>query len=122
GSNAARLPRPAALSYTAAKTALATYSKGLAGQVGPHNVPVNLVSPAVIETSAFAARVHALASNAGSDIATARERFMATFHVPLGRTGAPNDVATRTTSLVSPGAGFLSGQSHAIDGGLLPTV
>jgi len=122
GSNAARLPRPAALAYAAAKAALATYSKGLAGQVGPHNVRVNLVSPGVIETSAFAARVQALASNAGSDIATARERFMATFNIPLGRPGTPDDVAVLVTFLVSPSAGYLTGTSHAIDGGLLPTV
>lgn len=45
GSNAARLPQPGALAYASAKAALATYSKGLANQVGVHNIRVNLISP-----------------------------------------------------------------------------
>ena len=65
GSNAARLPRPAALAYAAAKAALATYSKGLASQVGRHNVRVNLVSPGVIETAALAARIRVIADQGG---------------------------------------------------------
>jgi NAD(P)-dependent dehydrogenase (short-subunit alcohol dehydrogenase family) len=122
GSNAARLPRPAALAYAAAKAALATYSKGLASQVGRDNVRVNLVSPGVIETAAFGARLRALADQAGTDIATARERFLASFNIPLGRPGTPDDVAALVTFLVSPAAGYLTGTTHVIDGGLLPTV
>jgi len=122
GSNAARLPRSAALAYAAAKAALATYSKGLAGQVGPDNVRVNLVSPGVIETSAFAARLRVLADEAGTDIPAARERFMTTFNIPLGRPGTPDDVAALVTFLVSPSAGYLTGTNHVVDGGLLPTV
>ena len=122
GSNAARLPRPAALAYAAAKAALATYSKGLANQVSPHNVRVNLVSPGVIETSAFAARLRVLADEAGTDITTARQRFLTTFNIPLGRPGTPDDVAALVTFLVSPSAGYLTGTTHVIDGGLLPTV
>ena len=96
--------------------------RGLANQVGADNVRVNLVSPGVIETSAFAARLRMLAEEAGTDIATARERFMATFNIPLGRPGTPDDVAALVTFLVSPSAVYLTGTNHVIDGGLLPTV
>ena len=122
GSNAARLPRPAALAYAAAKAALATYSKGLANEVGPRNVRVNLVSPGVIETSAFAARIQALADKAGTDLATAREQFLAGFDIPLRRSGTPEDVAALVTFLASPSASHLTGTNYVIDGGLLPTV
>jgi NAD(P)-dependent dehydrogenase (short-subunit alcohol dehydrogenase family) len=122
GSNAARLPQPAALAYAAAKAALATYSKGLANQVGPHNVRVNLVSPGLIETSALAARLEILAGEAGTDLATARQDFMTNFDVPLGRPGTPDDVAALVTFLASPSASYLTGTNHIIDGGLLPTV
>ena len=122
GSNAARLPRPAALAYAAAKAALATYSKGLANQVGRHNVRVNLVSPGVIETSAFAARIRVLANEAATDLDTARRDFISSFNIPLGRPGTADDVAALVTFLVSPAASYLTGTNHVIDGGLLPTV
>ena len=122
GSNAARLPRPAALAYAAAKAALATYSKGLASQVGRHNVRVNLVSPGVIETAAFAARIRVLADQAGTDLDTARGDFISSFNIPLGRPGTADDVAALVTFLVSPSASYLTGTNHVIDGGLLPTI
>ena len=122
GSNAARLPRSSALAYAAAKAALATYSKGLANEVASHHVRVNLVSPGVIETSAFAARIQVLADKAGTDLAVAREQFMAGFAIPLRRPGSPDDVAALVTFLVSPSASYLTGTNHVIDGGLLPTV
>jgi NAD(P)-dependent dehydrogenase (short-subunit alcohol dehydrogenase family) len=122
GSNAARLPRPPALAYAAAKAALATYSKGLAGQVARHNVRVNLVSPGVIETSAFAARIRVLAGQAGTDVDAARRDFISSFNIPLGRPGTPDDVAALVTFLVSPAASYLTGTTHVIDGGLLPTA
>lgn len=122
GSNAARLPRPAALAYAAAKAALATYSKGLANQVGRNNVRVNLVSPGIIETSAFATRIRALADQAGTDLDTARREFISGFSIPLGRPGTADNVAALVTFLVSPSASYLTGTNHVIDGGLLPTV
>jgi len=122
GSNAARLPRPAALAYAAAKAALATYSKGLASEAGRHNVRVNLVSPGIIETAAFAARIGVLADQAGTDLDTARRDFISSFNIPLGRPGTADDVAALVTFLVSPSASYLTGTNHVIDGGLLPTV
>jgi len=41
----------ATLAYAAAKGALNTYSKGLANEVGPKGVRVNMISPGFIETS-----------------------------------------------------------------------
>ena len=98
----------AALAYAAAKAALATYSKGLAGQVARDNVRVNLVSPGVIETSALAARIRVLADQAGTALDTARRDFISSFNIPLGRPGTADDVAALVTFLVSPSALYVT--------------
>jgi NAD(P)-dependent dehydrogenase (short-subunit alcohol dehydrogenase family) len=122
GSNAARLPQPAALAYAAAKAALTTYSKGLANQVGQHQIRVNVVSPGVIETAGLADRLALLADEAGTDIDTARREFATSFGIPLNRIGSADDIAELVTFLASPRAGYITGTLHVVDGGLLPTV
>ena len=53
-SGAARIARPASLPYSASKAALSAYSKGLATDLGPHGIRVNVVSPGLISTSRIA--------------------------------------------------------------------
>lgn len=122
GSNAARWPQPAALAYAAAKAALTAYSKGLANQVGPHGIRVNVVAPGVIETAGLATRLKILAEENGTDLATARSAFSAQYGIPRGRVGQADDVAGLVTFLASPRARYVTGTVHVIDGGLLPTV
>lgn len=122
GSNAARLPQPAALAYAAAKAALNTYSKGLANEMGQHNIRVNLVSPGVIETDGLGRRLAVLAEEGGIDVDTARSEFSKTFGIPLGRVGSADDVAELVAFLASPRAAYITGTLHVVDGGLLPTV
>ena len=83
---------------------------------------VNLVSPGLIETAAFAARIRVLADQAGTGLDTARRDFISSVNIPLGRPGTADDVAALVTFLVSPAASYLTGTNHVIDGGLLPTV
>jgi NAD(P)-dependent dehydrogenase (short-subunit alcohol dehydrogenase family) len=122
GSNAARLPQAAALPYAAAKAALATYSKGLANELAPHGIRVNLVSPGVIETAGLADRLEVLAAEAGTSVDTARITFSENLRIPLGRPGSPADVADLVAFLASPRAGYLTGSQFVIDGGIMPAV
>ncbi len=53
------------LAYAAAKGALSTYSKGLANEVGPRGVRVNMISPGFIETSGARGMIVAVAKSRG---------------------------------------------------------
>jgi NAD(P)-dependent dehydrogenase (short-subunit alcohol dehydrogenase family) len=122
GSNAARMPRPASLPYTAAKAALTAYSKGLAREAGPHGIRVNVVLPGLIRTEALDTRMASVARQAGSTPESVLESTVAALGIPLGRAGTAADVAQLIAFLVSPAAAYLTGSQFTVDGGALPTV
>ena len=122
GSNAARMPRPASLPYTAAKAALTAYSKGLAREAGPHGIRVNVVLPGLIRTEALDTRMASLAGQAGATPDSVLESTVAALGIPLERAGTADDVAQLIAFLVSPAAAYLTGSQFTVDGGALPTV
>ena len=122
GSNAARMPRPASLPYTAAKAALTAYSKGFAREAGPHGIRVNVVLPGLIRTEALDTRMASLAGQAGSTPDSVLESTVAALGIPLERAGTADDVAQLIAFLVSPAAAYLTGSQFTVDGGALPTV
>ena len=96
---------PGQVNYTASKAALAALTKSLALEVASRGITVNAVAPGLIET----------AMTAGLDD-TQRERILA--RVPLGRFGAAEEVAAAVVYLASPEAGYVTGQTLHINGGL----
>lgn len=120
----AELPLPeSTIAYAAAKAALASYSKALSKQVAPHGVRVLQVSPGWVETEASVALAERLAAQAGTDLAGGKQIIMqALGGIPLGRPATPREVADLIAFLVSPRAGAITGSSHRIDGGTVPTV
>jgi NAD(P)-dependent dehydrogenase (short-subunit alcohol dehydrogenase family) len=122
GSNAARLPRPASLPYTAAKAALTAYSKGLANEVGRHGIRVNVVLPGLIRTEALDTRMAAMASQAGTDPESVLDRTVAAMSIPMGRAGTAGEVADLIAFLASPAAAYLTGSQFTVDGGALPRL
>ncbi|MFF8034595.1 MULTISPECIES: SDR family oxidoreductase [unclassified Streptomyces] len=119
-----RLPLfDATLGYAAAKAALTTYSKGLARELAPHGVRVNVVSPGAIETEAATALVDRIARSQAIDRTAAWEQVLAALGgIPLGRPARPEEVAELVAFLVSDRAGAITGAEHTIDGGTVPTV
>ena len=90
--------------YSASKGAIIALTKTMAREMAPHNVRVNCVSPALIETE-MARRM------------TPEQRALLTSKIPLGRLGKPEEVAEVVRFLVSEGASFVTGQCYDISGG-----
>jgi NAD(P)-dependent dehydrogenase (short-subunit alcohol dehydrogenase family) len=122
GSNAARMPRPASLPYTAAKAALTAYSKGLAVEAGQHGIRVNTVLPGLIRTEALDTRMASVAAASGVTPEDVLQGTVTALSIPLGRTGTADDVAQLIAFLASPAAAYLTGSQFTVDGGALPTL
>jgi NAD(P)-dependent dehydrogenase (short-subunit alcohol dehydrogenase family) len=119
-----RLPLyDATLAYAAAKGALSTYNKGLANEVGPKGVRVNMISPGFIETSGAHGMILNLAQSRGiSEDAARREIMDMIGGIPVGRPGRPEEVAELVAFLASDRAASIHGADYVIDGGTMPTV
>lgn len=113
----------ATLGYAAAKAALATYSKGLANEVGPKGIRVMSVAPGFTETTAAHRLILRLASEQGIDENAARQGLMDSLGgIPVGRPNRPEEVAELIAFLVSERAATIHGAEYVIDGGTVPTI
>jgi len=119
-----RLPLyDATLAYAAAKGALNTYNKGLANEVGPKGVRVNMISPGFIETSGAHGMIVQLSRSGGISEDAARQQIMNMIGgIPIGRPGQPEEVAELVAFLASDRAASIHGADYIIDGGTMPTV
>jgi 3-oxoacyl-[acyl-carrier protein] reductase len=91
--------------YAASKAGIIGFSKSLAQEVGSRGITVNVVAPGLIDTD----MTRALAEGA-------RETWAS--KIPLGRLGAPDDVAAAVCFLASDAAAYITGQVLAVNGGM----
>lgn len=91
--------------YAAAKAGVAGMTRALAKEVGSRGITVNCVAPGFIDTdmtrSLSTAQVEAL-----------------TMQIPLARLGKPEDIAAAVAFLVSPQAGYITGTTLHVNGGM----
>jgi 3-oxoacyl-[acyl-carrier protein] reductase len=92
--------------YAAAKAGIIGFSKSVAREIGSRSITVNAVAPGFIDTE--------LTAVLGPDT---REALIK--QIPLGRLGAPEDVASLVTFLASEQAAYITGQTFNTDGGMV---
>jgi NAD(P)-dependent dehydrogenase (short-subunit alcohol dehydrogenase family) len=96
--------------YCTSKAAIDGLTRTLACEWGPHGIAVNAVAPALFRSPLTAW----MYSDEPRGVA-AREGMLA--RTPLGRLGEPEDMVGTVLYLLSPGAGFVTGQVVYVDGG-----
>ena len=97
---------PGQAAYAASKAGLLGLTKSLAKELGSRNIRVNAVAPGLIET-------------AMTEKMTGEVREYLLNQAALGRPGKPEDVSGAVTFLCSDAAGYITGQTLVVDGGIL---
>ncbi len=92
--------------YAASKAGLVGLTKSVAKELASRNVRCNAIAPGFIETDM---------TDALTEAQTAGLRDQ----IPLGTLGRPEDIASVARFLVGPGAGYITGQVLAVDGGMV---
>jgi NAD(P)-dependent dehydrogenase (short-subunit alcohol dehydrogenase family) len=97
--------------YAAAKGGVVAMTRSMALDYGPHNVRVNCICPGVIQTSMWERYLR------GTPDPEAARQTITSYH-PIGRLGRPEDIAYGALYLASDEAGFVTGTTLFIDGGV----
>jgi 3-oxoacyl-[acyl-carrier protein] reductase len=109
GSGCNKLGFPNLSDYTASKGGIEQFTKASAMELGPHGIRVNCVAPGAIATERTADETEGYA-----------EKWSAL--TPLRRVGTPEDIAGPVLFLASKAAGFVTGQTLYVDGGVFSSA
>lgn len=93
------------VNYAAAKAGIAGFTRSLAREIGSRGITVNCVAPGFIETDMTAKLPEA-------------QRAELLRQIPLGRLGQGEDVAAAVAFLASPEAGYITGSTIHVNGGM----
>ncbi len=102
------------------RSAVTAFAKTLSNQVGKYNITVNNVAPGYTLTS----RLHELAENRAKIANTIPEKILESMSndVPMKRLASPEEVASLIVYLASEQAGYINGQTIAVDGGVIKST
>lgn len=92
--------------YAAAKAGIIGFSKSLAREIGSRNITVNVVAPGFIDTDM-------------TRVLSEDQRNAMLSQIPLGRLGEGDDIASAVLFLASPAAGYITGETLHVNGGML---
>lgn len=91
--------------YAAAKAGIIGFSKSLAREIGSRNITVNVVAPGFVATDMTAQL-------------PAEQQQQLVQQIALGRLGSPEDIAHAVAFLASPAAGYITGETLHVNGGM----
>ena len=101
-----QMGNPGQANYVAAKAGLIGLTKSVARELASRNVTANAVTPGYIET--------AMTAGLSEDV---KAEF--TKQIPMGRMGTGEDIAAAVAFLASEEAGYVTGQTLSVNGGML---
>ncbi|WP_153099820.1 3-oxoacyl-ACP reductase FabG [Paraburkholderia hayleyella] len=96
---------PGQVNYAAAKAGVAGMTRSLAREIGSRDITVNCVAPGFIDTD----MTKGLADEQQAALKN---------QIPLGRLGSPEDIAHAVAFLASPHAGYITGATLHVNGGM----
>jgi 3-oxoacyl-[acyl-carrier protein] reductase len=96
---------PGQANYCAAKAGIGGFTRSLAREVASRDITVNIVAPGFIDTDLTRA------------LSQEQRRSLAA-QIPLGRLGQPQDIASAVCFLALPAAGWITGQTLHVNGGM----
>ena len=97
---------PGQANYAASKAGLIGLSKSAAKELAPRGITVNAIAPGYIATDM-------------TDQITDQAKESLITKIPLGRIGSPSDIAASALFLASDEAGYITGQTLTVDGGIV---
>jgi len=96
---------PGQMNYAAAKAGVAGMSRALAREIGSRHITVNCVAPGFIDTDMTRSL-------------TEQQVTSMLQQIPIGRLGLPEDIAAAVAYLASPRAGYVTGTTLHVNGGM----
>jgi len=96
---------PGQMNYAAAKAGVAGMTRALAREIGSRGITVNCVAPGFIDTDM-------------TKVLPEEQQAALKTQIPLGRLGSPEDIGNAVAFLASPQAGYITGTTMHVNGGM----
>jgi len=100
-----RMGNPGQVNYAAAKSGLEGFTRALGAELASRNITVNAIAPGFIATDM-------------TDALSSEQQTKMLERIPAARLGQPKEVADLVQFLSSDAAGYITGETIAINGGL----